>query len=127
MMTAIMPITTSDRSDASRVRTLVVDDSVVVRTVIERILNADPAYRVVHKTNSAEHALGYLADHAVDLVLLDIELPGQSGLAALPQILRTNPSVKVAILSGKCEEGSAEIGRAVQQECRDRSRMPSSA
>jgi two-component system chemotaxis response regulator CheB len=113
MMTAIMPITTSDRSDASRVRTLVVDDSVVVRTVIERILNADPAYRVVHKTNSAEHALGYLADHAVDLVLLDIELPGQSGLAALPQILRTNPSVKVAILSGKCEEGSAAAVEAL--------------
>ncbi|SEJ36672.1 two-component system, chemotaxis family, response regulator CheB [Sphingobium sp. AP50] len=112
-MTAIMPIMTSDRSDASRVRTLVVDDSVVVRTVIERILNADPAYRVVHKTNSAEHALGYLADHAVDLVLLDIELPGQSGLAALPQILRTNPSVKVAILSGKCEEGSAAAVEAL--------------
>lgn len=106
-MTAIVPIMASNRSDPRPVRTLVVDDSVVVRTVIERILNADAAFAVVHKTNSAEHALGYLADNAVDLVLLDIELPGQSGLAALPAILRTNPQVKVAILSGKCEEGSA--------------------
>ena len=107
MMNAIMPIPSSRTSEQHAVRTLVVDDSVVVRTVIERILNGDSSYSVVHKTNSAEHALGYLAEHAVDLVLLDIELPGQSGLAALPQILRANPTVKVAILSGKCEEGSA--------------------
>jgi two-component system chemotaxis response regulator CheB len=106
-MTAMMPMMTSPISDKKKVRTLVVDDSVVVRTVIERILNGNPGYSVIHKTSSAEQALGYLADNAVDLVLLDIELPGQSGLAALPQILRANPAVKVAILSGKCEEGSA--------------------
>lgn len=112
-MTAMMPIMTNQGDARPVVRTLVVDDSVVVRTVIERILNADPAYSVVHKTNSAEHALGYLADHVVDLILLDIELPGQSGLAALPEILRANPSVKVAILSGKCEEGSAAAVEAL--------------
>lgn len=106
-MTAIVPIMTSQSSETKPVRTLVVDDSVVVRTVIERILNADPRFTVAHKTNSAEHALSYLADHAVDLVLLDIELPGQSGLAALPAILEARAGVKVAILSGNCEEGSA--------------------
>ncbi len=107
MMNAIMPISSNRNHEQRAVRTLVVDDSVVVRTVIERILHGDSGYSVVHKTNSAEHALAYLGEQAVDLVLLDIELPGQSGLAALPQILRTNPAVKVAILSGKCEEGSA--------------------
>lgn len=95
------------------VRTMVVDDSVVVRTVIERILNADPGFRVVHKTNSAEHALGYLAEHEVDMVLLDIELPGQSGLVALPAFLRANPQGKVVILSGNCEEGSAAAVEAL--------------
>ena len=106
-MTVSMPTMTSHRTGQGAVRTLIVDDSVVVRTVIERILNLDPAYNVVHKTNSAELALGYLADHPVDLILLDIELPGQSGLAALPAILAARAGVKVAILSGKCEEGSA--------------------
>ncbi len=106
-MTFIAPIMTSQRSEPQVVRTLVVDDSVVVRTVIERILNADPAYAVVHKTNSAEQALGYLAEHDIDRVMLDIELPGQSGLVGLPAILRANAGVKVAILSGKREEGSA--------------------
>lgn len=105
-MTVPMPII-ANHSGRRAVRAMVVDDSVVVRTVIERILNADPGFGVVHKTNCAEHALGYLAENEVDLVLLDIELPGQSGLAALPAILRANPQGKVVILSGNCEEGSA--------------------
>ena len=106
-MTAMMPITTSEENRIPVIRTLVVDDSVVVRTVIERILNAHPAFCVVHKTNSAEQALAYLSDHDVDLVLLDIELPGQSGIAALPAILSVRADAKVAILSARCEEGSA--------------------
>src|SRR3546814_5098835 len=77
-MTVHVPIMAS-RDEDRALRTLIVDDSVVVRTVIERILNADRRFSVTHKTNSAEHALGYLQDHEVDLILLDIELPGQSG------------------------------------------------
>src|SRR3546814_6132736 len=101
-------VCSSDLRDEDRaLRTLIVDDSVVVRTVIERILNADRRFSVTHKTNSAEHALGYLQDHEVDLILLDIELPGQSGLMALPAILGINPRATVVILSGNCEEGSA--------------------
>jgi two-component system, chemotaxis family, protein-glutamate methylesterase/glutaminase len=104
-MTAVTPIMASH--SRPQVRAMVVDDSVVVRTVIGRILNSDPAFCVVHKTNSAEHALQYLATYDVDLVLLDIELPGQSGLSALPAFLRANPRGKVVILSGNCDEGSA--------------------
>lgn len=112
-MSAIVPIMNSQSNEPQPVRTLIVDDSVVVRTVIERILGANPAFVVMHKTNSAEQALGYLAGHDVDLVLLDIELPGQSGLAALPEILRAGAQVKVAILSGKCDEGSAAAVEAL--------------
>jgi len=111
-MTVLAPIIVN-HGGPSVVRTMVVDDSVVVRTVIERILNADPGFSVVHKTSSAEHALGYLAGHEVDLVLLDIELPGQSGLVALPALLRANPRTKVVILSGNCDEGSAAAVEAL--------------
>ncbi|MET0249409.1 MAG: chemotaxis protein CheB [Sphingobium sp.] len=88
------------------IRVLIVDDSVVVRTVIERILNQHPRFGAVHKTGSAEQALSYLDGAGVDLILLDIELPGQSGLAALPSILRSSPQAKVVILSGNIEAGS---------------------
>ncbi|WP_242126024.1 chemotaxis protein CheB [Sphingobium sp. Sx8-8] len=112
-MTVMVPIMASSRSDDRAIRALIVDDSVVVRTVIERILNADPGFSVAHKTNSAEQALAYLGEHEVDLVLLDIELPGLSGLMALPAILRTSPKAKVVILSGNCEEGSAAAVEAL--------------
>ncbi len=107
-MSVMMPITVSRNSQERQpIRTLIVDDSVVVRTVIERILNDSPAFCVEQKTNMAEHALAYLEQHEADLILLDIELPGQSGLAALPAILRASPQAKVVILSGNCEEGSS--------------------
>lgn len=106
-MSAVVPIRVSNASESKAIRTLIVDDSVVVRTVIERILGGHAAFAVVHKTSSAEQALAFLREYEVDLILLDIELPGQSGLAALPAILRSSPRAKVVILSGNCEEGSA--------------------
>ncbi|AEG49341.1 response regulator receiver modulated CheB methylesterase [Sphingobium chlorophenolicum L-1] len=112
-MTFHVPIMASNRDEDRVLSTLIVDDSVVVRTVIERILNADQRFSVSHKTNSAEHALAYLSEHEVDLILLDIELAGQSGLMALPAILRINPRAKVVILSGNCEEGSAAAVEAL--------------
>jgi two-component system chemotaxis response regulator CheB len=112
-MSAIAPLPATSTRQAEAIRTLIVDDSVVVRTVIERILNDHPDFVVAQKTNMAEHALRYLADNSVDLILLDIELPGQSGLAALPAILRLNPQAKILILSGNCEEGSAEAIEAL--------------
>ncbi|UZW54265.1 response regulator [Sphingobium sp. JS3065] len=112
-MSVHVPIMASNRDEDRALRVLIVDDSVVVRTVIERILNADRRFSVSHKTNSAEHALAYLSEHEVDLILLDIELAGQSGLMALPAILRINPRAKVVILSGNCEEGSAAAVEAL--------------
>lgn len=112
-MTAVAPILASTPGNTKSVSTLVVDDSVVVRTVIERILNDDGAFPVVHKTSSAEQALAFLRRHRVDLVLLDIELPGQSGLSALPDILAANPGGKVVILSANCDAGSAAAVEAL--------------
>lgn len=89
------------------IRVLIVDDSVVVRTVIDRILAPHPRFSVVNKMGSAEQALAFLESATVDLILLDIELPGQSGLSALPSILRSSPQAKVVILSGNIEAGSA--------------------
>jgi two-component system chemotaxis response regulator CheB len=112
-MTVIVPIPAFSNRQAKAIRTLIVDDSVVVRTVLARILNDHPAFAIAHKASMAEQALHYLAENSVDLILLDIELSGQSGLAALPAILRASPQAKILILSGNCEEGSAEAIEAL--------------
>lgn len=100
---AVARTTRSGRPD----RVLIVDDSVVARTVLERILNAHDGFVVAHKTSNAQQALDVLAREHVDLILLDVEMPGQSGIVALPAILKAGRGAKVVILSGSCEEGSA--------------------
>ncbi|AUW59144.1 chemotaxis response regulator protein-glutamate methylesterase [Sphingobium sp. SCG-1] len=102
----------SNRNDPPS-RVLIVDDSVVARTVLERILVAHPDFVVACKTNNAQQALDFLARDAVDLILLDVEMPGQSGIMALPKILEAGRGAKVIILSGRCEEGSAAAVEAL--------------
>lgn len=99
--------TASTGREGRQHRVLIVDDSVVARTVLERILAAHEDFVVVGKTSNAQQALDVLAQQSVDLVLLDVEMPGQSGIVALPAILAAGNGAKVIILSGACEEGSA--------------------
>lgn len=95
------------------IRLLIVDDSLVARSVFERIVTQDKRFQLCEKLPSAAAALAYLADHQVDVVMLDIEMPGQSGLAALPEILKQGGNAKVIILSSNCDEGSAAAVEAL--------------
>jgi two-component system chemotaxis response regulator CheB len=112
-MSAPIPASAWNMTDQKAASVLIVDDSVVVRTVLERIIVADHRFEVAHKTSTAEQALAFLERERVDVVLLDVEMPGQSGLAALPAILKAGRGARVIILSGNCEEGSASAVEAL--------------
>lgn len=99
--------------EGSPCRVLIVDDSVVARTVLERILAAHGGFVVTQKTSNAQQALDVLSRESVDLVLLDVEMPGQSGIVALPAILKAGRGAKVIILSATCEEGSGSAVEAL--------------
>ena len=89
-------------------RVMVVDDSLIIRTVLARIIGQQPDLEVVSKSSSAELALKELAKIEVDVILLDLEMPGMGGLGALPKILTSAPKhshgIKVRLTSG-------EVGR----------------
>jgi two-component system chemotaxis response regulator CheB len=112
-MSAPILASTWNMADQKAASVLIVDDSVVVRTVLERIIAADSRFSVAHKTSNAEQALAFLEHQHVDVVLLDVEMPGLSGLAALPAILKAGRGARVIILSGNCEEGSAPAVEAL--------------
>lgn len=89
-------------------RLMIVDDSQVARAVLSRMLGAFDDLEVVATAGDAGEALRLLPTTPVDIVLLDVEMPGESGLKALPEIVRLSHGARVLIVSSFCD------GAAVQ-------------
>ena len=85
---------------------MIVDDSPIARTVLSRMLSAHKDFEVVAQAGNAGEALDALKSIAVDIVLLDVEMPGTSGLQALPEILKRGNGARVLIVSSNCEDGA---------------------
>lgn len=101
-------------SAGRRCRVLIVDDSVVARQVIGRIVEEAGQFDIVGEASSAESALDYLADAACDIILLDIDMPGMSGLDAIP-LLHDQSGAAILVLSSHCREGAEASIRAMTQ------------
>jgi two-component system, NarL family, invasion response regulator UvrY len=83
---------------------LLVDDHAVMREGLRMVLEEGGRIRCA-QAGSAEEALAHLdRGHAVNVLLLDINLPGMSGLEALPEIRRRRPQLAVLMLSMHPEE-----------------------
>ncbi len=78
---------------------MVVDDSVVARRLISQILQEDPEIEVVGTASSAELALQKLPALQPELITLDINMPGMSGLELLPILRERYPALKVLMVS----------------------------
>ncbi len=87
---------------------MVCDDSVVIRGAMARMLEADPAIRVVARAVNGRAALAELARQRIDVVVLDIEMPEMDGLTALPLLLKADPGLRVIMASTLTTRG-AEI------------------
>lgn len=96
-----------------RAEVLIVDDSIVARSVIGRLVESNVRCRVAGAVPDADSALAFLRTKRVDLVLLDIEMPGRNGLAALPDLLAESDGAKVLVVSSSCEEGAASTVQAL--------------
>ncbi len=80
------------------VRVLLVDDEeTYVDTLRKRLTRRGLAVLVA---NSGEQALAVLADNPVDVVLLDVKMPGMDGMETLGRIKRNHPRVEVIMLTG---------------------------
>jgi len=81
------------------IRILVVDDHPVVREGLVATLEDDPEFTVVGAAGSAEDALALARSQRPDVVLLDLELPGMDGLAAIPALTAAHPDARILILT----------------------------
>lgn len=80
-------------------RVLIVDDHTLVRAGLCRLLQGFASVQVVGEASNAEQALEMTVLHQPDVVLLDLSLPGRSGLEALSDIRRKTPKTRVVMMS----------------------------
>jgi two-component system chemotaxis response regulator CheB len=85
---------------------MIVDDSQVARAVLSRMLAAFAEFEIVATAADAGEALRLLPQTVVDIVLLDVEMPGESGLEALPEIVRLGRGARVLIVSSFCDRAA---------------------
>ena len=92
---------------------MIVDDSLVARAVLTRMVESDGGFEIVAGAGTAEEAIAALGHVDVDIVLLDLEMPGAGGLSSIPGILRAARGARVMIVSSTAEEGAEETVAAL--------------
>lgn len=95
------------------IRLLLVDDSSVARAVLTRMIAGRPGLEVAATARNASEALALLGAAMFDIILLDVEMPGESGLDALPEIIRAGRGARVVICSSLAEDGAEATVRAL--------------
>jgi len=84
---------------ADRIRLAVIDDHPIVREGLVAVLSDDAGFQVVGAAASAEDGLRLVQQERPDVLLLDLELPGASGIDALPGLLEASPDTKVIVFT----------------------------
>ncbi len=108
-------------------RVMICDDSVVIRSAISRMLESDPAIRVVARAADGRAALAEMQRQQIDVIVLDIEMPVMDGLTALPLLLRADPTVRVIMSSTLTTRGADVALRALHLGAADYVPKPTTA
>ncbi|HQK04589.1 MAG TPA: response regulator transcription factor [Anaerolineaceae bacterium] len=85
-------------------RILIVDDHEVVRLGLKALLDQHPHFEVIAEAASAKEALEKVERYSPDVVLMDIRLPGASGIEACEEITENFPDTKVIMLTSYAED-----------------------
>lgn len=89
------------------IQVAIVDDHQIVRTGFRELLSDDASVSIAFEAASGDEALEKLRTTQCGILLLDISLPGKSGVDVLRAVRQRYPDIKVLILSGFPEESYA--------------------
>ena len=81
------------------IKTVVVDDHAVVRSGIRLLLEVEEDIEVVAEAGDAREAVFEARAHKPDVILLDVVMPGRSGIEVIPDLLKESPESKILLLS----------------------------
>ena len=78
---------------------LIVDDHEIVRAGIKRLVENTPNLNIVADLGSGEEAYQFLQKNTVDLIIMDVSMPGKGGIETTNQIKKRHPKIKIIMLS----------------------------
>jgi DNA-binding NarL/FixJ family response regulator len=99
-------------SDSSTIRVILVDDHPVVRFGLAAIIGLQPDMAVVAEAGSGEEACAICDRHAADVALMDLRLPGLSGVEAIRAIRKSHPALRFIVLT--TYDGDEDIHKALE-------------
>jgi two-component system response regulator NreC len=94
-----MSVAARAKSLPDPIRVLIVDDHTLVRSGLRLLLEAEQGFVVEDEAEDAEQAIRLTRLHKPDVVLLDVVMPGRSGIEAAPEILDAAPHAHILVLS----------------------------
>ena len=97
---------TSHRTNGE-ITIVLADDHEVVRKGIRMVLEAESDMEVVAEAADGESAARYVLGHKPSVLVLDLSMPGMSGLEAIPKVLETSPRTSVVVLTMQNEPAFA--------------------
>src|SRR5580692_3058751 len=84
---------------ANPLRVMVVDDAIVVRSLLARWVDAEPDMEVIASLRNGREAVAWFEKNDADVVMLDIEMPELDGISALPLLLQKKRDLAVIMVS----------------------------
>jgi two-component system response regulator NreC len=94
-------------AEAQKISVVLADDHAVVRSALRLMLEREPDIEVVAEAGDAESAGRYVNGHRPRVLILDINMPGRSGLAAIPSIREQSPETQIVVLTMQDETAFA--------------------
>ncbi|HZK15448.1 MAG TPA: response regulator transcription factor [Solirubrobacterales bacterium] len=94
-----MPDATAESSVDQRIRVVIADDHRVVRTGLKLLLEDQADISVVAEADDVESARRYVGGHKPDILVLDLNMPGEPSLPAIPGLREQSPNTQIVVLT----------------------------
>ncbi len=107
-MSTVLAAATPALRTANPIRVMVVDDAIVVRSLLARWVDAEPDMQVIASLRTGREAVARIERCDADVVVLDIDMPELDGISALPLLLQKKRDL-VVIMVSTFTRRSAEI------------------
>lgn len=97
-----------------RIRILIVNDQLVVREGLRMLIENHPGSKVIGMARTRAEALDLIAREPVDLIILDLELGGESALSFIPELREASKTARILVLTGarnsETHQQAAQLG-----------------